>query len=47
LKAWISSATCVALARNIDAIWVTLWPWNDANSSIARWRTTAFLPRRT
>jgi hypothetical protein len=36
LKAWINSATRVALARWSSAICDTLWPWNEANSSIAR-----------
>jgi hypothetical protein len=30
------AATCVALAWNIELIWLTLWPWNEANRSIAR-----------
>ena len=47
MKAWMRAATWVALAWNIELIWLTLWPWNEANRSIARWRTTAFLPRRT
>lgn len=41
----MSAATWVALAANSSAIWLTLWPWNEANRSIARWRTTAFGPR--
>jgi hypothetical protein len=42
----MSSATCVALAWNISAICDTLWPWNEANSSIARCCTVGFLLRR-
>ena len=46
LKAWMSSATWVALARCIRAICGTLWPWNEANRSIARCCVVGFLLRR-